>query len=219
MTERKMDAAINNGTKTGSTYSGWSNIAKRYISEIPKEDFERDSTSQESPRRRRNRRTGWITCWEETARRGSKGNEGASTVGPKDPQHRSALKASRSTVSSVGGSSGFNCSGSMTSRGAVSRSRVIVIVAVYNYPPCHIFSIQPEPKPPLSTSQSLQRARTRIQYFLSSPILPKTNDPSDLNPPNQGGGLRSDPVMGHLELAWSSLYREELSKRQAELNK
>ncbi|PBK89014.1 hypothetical protein ARMGADRAFT_349310 [Armillaria gallica] len=63
MTEGKMEAATTDGTKTGSTYSAWSSIAIRYVSEVPKEDFERDtSTSQEWPRRRRNRRTGWITC-------------------------------------------------------------------------------------------------------------------------------------------------------------
>lgn len=62
MAERKMDTVTANGTKTGSAYSGWSSIAKRYMTEVPKEDFERDSASQEWPRRRRNRRTGWITC-------------------------------------------------------------------------------------------------------------------------------------------------------------
>ncbi|SJL09218.1 uncharacterized protein ARMOST_12594 [Armillaria ostoyae] len=69
--------------------------------------------------------------------------------------------------------------------------------------------------------------------FSIQPHPAKTNDPSDLNPPNQGaGGLKSDPVMGAhhardphiprqdiLNSLEQPLSREELSKRQAELNK
>ncbi|KAK0495671.1 hypothetical protein EDD18DRAFT_1354178 [Armillaria luteobubalina] len=68
--------------------------------------------------------------------------------------------------------------------------------------------------------------------FSIQPHPAKTNDPSDLNPPTQGGGLRSDPVMGAhhakgphipkqdiLNSLEQPLSREELRKRQAELNK
>ncbi|KAG7440474.1 uncharacterized protein BT62DRAFT_938009 [Guyanagaster necrorhizus] len=67
--------------------------------------------------------------------------------------------------------------------------------------------------------------------FSIQPHPAKTNDPSDLNQP-AGGGLRSDPVVGAhhardphipkqdvLNSLEQPLSREELRKRQAELNK
>ncbi|KAL1741311.1 hypothetical protein HDZ31DRAFT_45728 [Schizophyllum fasciatum] len=70
------------------------------------------------------------------------------------------------------------------------------------------------------------------QAFHILPHPAKTNDPADLNPPQPGGGLRSDPVQGAFHARDPHVPaphilnnlpepkgREELRARQAELNR
>ncbi|TRM63073.1 hypothetical protein BD626DRAFT_457258 [Schizophyllum amplum] len=70
------------------------------------------------------------------------------------------------------------------------------------------------------------------QTFNILPHPAKSNDPADLNPPHQGGGLRSNPIQGALHARDPYVPpphirnnmpepkgRDELRARQAELNR